>query len=348
MATRKPRAIIVVPTIRESSIQRFLAEWHNEFFKNTKFDVRLIIVEDNPQKTFDLGTYKNIIHYSWKDIEQDLGSKSWIIPRRTDCVRSYGYWKAYGMKPDMIITLDDDCYPIQAYHKKSWNKKGLIENHWNELQNPVDVSRAVRWISTMKDLRPRGLPYANLTNPRGMDVVLNHGLWFNVPDFDGQTQLSMKQTTGYTNHLIDQVIPRDTYFSMCGMNIAWKPEATPALYFFLMGKNSKEQPWYGFDRFGDIWAGIFLKKIADHLNRDIHSGAPVIWHDRASDPHKNVQKEAKGIVVNEYLWQKVDDVRLTKTTFRDCYRELAENLDLSDEYWTKTRKAMKVWTELFS
>jgi hypothetical protein len=47
---------------------------------------------------------------------------------------------------------------------------------------------------------------------------------------------------------------------MCGMNIGWKRELTSAMYFMLMGKDKNEKNW-GFDRFDDIWAGIFVKKI---------------------------------------------------------------------------------------
>lgn len=42
---------IVVPTIRENSINRFISEW---FLIFKKYKVNLIIVEDNPEKSFDI------------------------------------------------------------------------------------------------------------------------------------------------------------------------------------------------------------------------------------------------------------------------------------------------------
>ncbi len=346
---KKIKAVIVVPTIRENSIKRFLEEWEEEFFGDKRFAVSLIIVEDNPKKTFalDVGR-RNIIHYSWEDIERDLREHSWIIPRRSDCVRSYGYLKAYRMKPDMIVTLDDDCYCLAQYKKKyARTQNDFLWRHWDKLNSGVGIVEK-RWISTIKGLRPRGIPYRSHTNERKItNIVLNHGLWYNTPDFDGLTQLKASKATGLMDFGIEQVIPRYSYFPMCGMNVAWKPEATPALYFLLMGKQKDGTPW-SMERFGDIWAGIFMKKISDHLGHSISSGDPIIWHDRASDPHVNFLKEKNGMKENELLWKAVDRVVLTGSDFRECYIELAEGLDMNGPYWKHLKKAMKIWAEMFA
>ncbi len=101
----KPKSVIVVPTIRVERINEWLERWKEEFKDST-----IIIVEDNPEPTFTINQ-TNVLHYSWKDIDNDLGDVSWIIPRRTSAVRSYGFIKAYQLDPEYIITLDDDCYP---------------------------------------------------------------------------------------------------------------------------------------------------------------------------------------------------------------------------------------------
>ncbi len=341
---KKKKVVIVVPTIREQSIKRFLQEWQREFFGNKNFNVHLILVEDNPTKTFKLLYKKSeVTHYSWEDIEKDLGKKSWIIPRRTDCVRSYGYFKAYKMNPDMIITLDDDCYPLAHYLKDI--RSSLINMHWNALYNTKSKVESM-WISTISDFRPRGIPYKNFKKNVIENTVLNHGLWYNVPDFDGTTQLKAKKTSGLKGYAIQQRFSMGKFFPMCGMNIAWKKEVTPAMFFLLMGQDKNGRHW-GYDRFGDIWCGIFLKKISDHLGFGISSGDPIIWHDRASNPLTNIKKEKTGLRVNEYLWQKVDEVRLTSKTFKDCYYELAHKLNLNDVYWKQQKKAMKLWTTLY-
>lgn len=346
---KKIKVSVVVPTIREESIVRFLREWKDEFFNNSEFSVKIILVEDNPKKKFKIKGNKSIFHYDWQDVDRDLGQNSWIIPRRSDCIRSYGYWKAWQGKPDMIVTLDDDCYPLNKYYHDQNNptiKKGFLKTHWERITNGI-ITTSDTWVSTIIDERPRGLPYLKRTKDSLIqNVILNHGLWYNVPDFDARTQLGLSKIEGLTGFEINQVIPKNIYYPMCGMNLAWKPSATPALYFLLMGQGKKGDLW-GFDRFGDIWAGVIFKKIADHLGYAVGSGYPIIWHSRASNVFANLKKEASGMEVNETFWQVIDSIKLKGQNFQECYLEIASKLSIEGTYWETLKKAMKVWGNLF-
>lgn len=315
------KTAIVVPTIREECIKAFLKEWDEEFKRSTIF-----VVEDNPSPTFELGNYANLRHFSWEDIDKDLGTYSWIIPRRTDCIRSYGFYKAYEHGFDMIVTIDDDCYP---------NDKVFLDTHWQRLNN----GKHLAWRETGEGVVTRGVPYINLHRERA--CVINHGMWTNVPDYDAPTQLVQNRLNRDFRH-VNQTIPFGMYFPMCGMNLAFRPQVIPALYFLLMGKN------YEFDRFGDIWSGIIIKKICDYLGFCINSGEPLVVHKRASNVWENLKKEVHGLRVNEELWDAVDRVSLTKSSFKECYMELAKKLPLSDKYWKKLKRAMLLWADLFS
>lgn len=341
------KVTVVVPTIRESSIQRFLKEWFAHF---SKYQVSVIVVEDNPKKTFtiDPTSYSfKLVHYAWDTIDKDLGKDSWIIPRRTSAIKAYGFYKAYKAGAHVVISLDDDCYPLEKYIPK-YNKKSFVQMHLDALFS--DKKNEYAWFSTMKmfgAVRPRGLPYKSLVRKvEAKDIMLSHGLWAHVPDFDGTTQLAVDPVPKIQDYFVEGVVPQHAYFPMCGMNIAWKRELTPALYFMLMGKNADEKTW-GFDRFDDIWAGIFMKKICDHLGYRVVTGYPVIWHDRASNPHTNVKKEKTGVVVNEKLWTAVDAITLHGTSVIDCYEELARKLPASSPYFATLKKAMLVWVHLF-
>lgn len=308
---------VVVPTIREPCISRWLANWISQIV-----DTNIIIVEDNPHKTMDLGP-NGTHHYSWDEIEAELGEDAWIIPRRTDCVRSFGYWKAWQMGADVIATLDDDCYP---------NGGGWLEAHLRALGKKV---KQKAWVHTIEGAKPRGVPYAGTA--RDAEVVVNHGLWSGIPDLDAVTQL----TTSAKPICKKMVVPYGSYFPMCGMNLAWKREVTPAMYFLLMGKG------YEYDRFGDIWCGVIVKKIADHLGKAVSSGDPIVHHERASDVFANLVKEAPGLGTNEWFWRVVDAIPLAGETWGECYLEVAEKLPLDGAYWEKVKSAMKIWAGLF-
>ncbi len=318
-----PKAVIVVPTIREQCLRDFLAAWKVELAS-----AHIIVVEDHPTATFSIQDVPNVTHYAWDDIDSELGRDSWIIPRRTDCIRSYGYYKAYQQKPDLIITLDDDCFPDNEH-------PNFIQRHWDRIQSGGDQEA---WCSTGEGTIPRGVPY--FARHRRRSCVVNHGLWTHVPDYDAPTQLlQSRQTSEFIG--MNQTIPVGMYFPMCGMNLAFLPEVVPALYFLLMG------PSWPFDRFGDIWAGIILKKICDHLGYAINSGDPYIRHQRASNVWDNLRKEATGLRTNEELWLAIDQIGLRAGNFRECYGEIARGLQLSGEYWDKLKEAIPVWLSIF-
>jgi hypothetical protein len=339
---------LVVPTIRENCISDFIDRWNEEgLFKNAT----LFIVEDNPEKTFDLSKKLNGIcycHFSWEDIEKELGSRSWIIPRRSDTIRSYGYYVAFKAGYKFTMTLDDDCYPESS-------SSYLVESHKRLL------CKRNKWFNTLDTIKPRGIPYFN----KGIreDVVLNHGLWTNVLDYDAPTQLANPQQEEL--NIDNRIVPYGSYFPMCGMNLMWKSEITVFMYHLLMGHILEVDPAspggsvptlskLPFDRFGDIWCGIFMKKLVDMSGLVVSSGTPFIRHERASNPFKNLIKEANGLEVNEKLWEYVDafEPEFPTRNLVLLYSRFAKYISKFDEfpehteYFNKLGLAMKVWADL--
>lgn len=308
---------IVIPSNREDSFNKWCNEWRHQLEGAT-----VILIEDSFDRTFE-PKLDNFRHYCWRDIDHDLKDKAWIIPRKTDCVRSYGYLKAYQEGFDYIMTMDDDCYPV--HDEPYW-----VSGHVDEL-NKCDS----RWINTLESTKVRGVPFENTGS---VPVAISHGLWTNIPDLDAVTQLTTEQTDELG---LDLYIPMEKYYPMCGMNLAWKAEVTPAMYFMLMGKE------YGIDRFGDIWAGLISKRIADHLGYTVHSGYPLVRHDKASNVFTNLEKEARGIGINETLWEAIDVIGFSERTWAGCYQELIDQLNVEGEYFTKLKQAMTVWSSLF-
>src|SRR5260370_16453019 len=160
--------------------------------------------------------------------------------------------------------------------------------------------------------------------------MIQQGLGANVPDFDARTQLLMPDFRLKPATTVQRV-PQGRFFPMCGMNLAFRPAMIPALYFLLMGRH-RDGSQLPYDRFGDIWAGVFAKKVADHLGFAVSSGAPSILHSRASNPEMNLQKETPGYPVNEVLWQKVEAVGLAAATATGRFEHIAAHLDMKGHH----------------
>lgn len=307
---------IVVPTIRPEKFKEFLNHWSDEFK-----GCHLIVVEDNPVKTltyadfpYNSFTYE---HYSWKEIDKELGKKAWIIPRRSDCVRSFGYYKAWKNKASFIVTLDDDTRPGCKGHIQAFYNKLFLEKH----SNPS-------FYNTMK---PPHLPRGTYKGLVGCDVV--HGGWLGTPDYSAEEQVKSRSLAKVDrNDFNEGLIPEGAPFSMCGMNLAWKTEHTPTMYFGLQGNimiggGLAKLP---IDRCGDIWCGYNVSK----EGLVVYHGEPFCIHERASNVWNNMKKEENAEWMSDWYLREGADVDLD-----DSFPEVG--------YWRLLREAEEEWKNLF-
>ncbi len=319
---------IVIPTIRSL---RFLDAW-----KDQLRGISLYIIEDHPTKEFETPLIDGVRmhHYSWEDIHREFGDDEWIFSRRNAGIRSYGFWKAYQDGAQVIMTLDDDCFPT---------KDLLVAGHAANLFYKAPTS----WSSVYPDpkyLYTRGFPY-DVREKR--ETVISHGLWSGALDMDARTEVITGKLHESAYPPLRMIVPSGTFFPMSSMNLAFARVITPAMFFPMMGYDPDGKPW-GYDRYDDIWAGVFVKKICDHLGLAVVSGSPFVDHRKASDPGANLQKEKTGMAANEMLWKIVDVVKLTKSDPASCYKELAQKSKFPRlPYFERLRKAMKIWSGLF-
>lgn len=255
---------LVIPSIRPKSYETFFRAWHELVEKHEAIFVK---VEDGENPTVCGKTVKDV-----------MGKYSDLIYNFNDGVRNLGfaYVKRFHPEVDTIITLDDDVEPFGD----------TIQDHCNALQMTVPVS----WMSTTSEYT-RGFPYG-IRNES--EVVLSHGTWEGVKDWDAPTQLirGNPDVTFYKG-----VIPKGVMYPMCSMNVAFKVKALPYLYQAPMG------PKVGIDRFADIWGGIEAKKDIDRLGWAVVSGYATVNHTRASNVFVNLQKESVGLSMNESYGQ---------------------------------------------
>jgi len=290
-----------------------------------------------------------------------------VIPDRCHAETSFGFLVAYEERADVVVEIDDDVFPVSGYH--------LIKDHLQNLFNHggVGVSSIFKWYNPIENLIlengeinifPRGHPYSLTTRAgcyswkkivNAKRCVLNMGLWFGHPDLDAVTVLYYGGLDGRCKICAKDSkrnkveIEKGTFFPVCSMNTAFVRDVIPAFYQLYMN-------FWGINRFDDIWSGLFLKKIADHLGKTICLGQPYVYHKKRSrDIWKDLKSEIEGIIINESLWKIVDEVELFDTDFHECYAELAKYLEKNLEALQNQRhrnflkiqaKKMNLWLDI--
>lgn len=255
----------VIPTIesRKDIFNKFMEAWSPLF---DGYNVELVIVTDGENPTVN-----------GKSAKEVMGKYASCLSNFNAGIRNLGFAYIAKYLPDVeyIITLDDDCLPLGD----------PIGDHIRALDMRVPIS----WMSTACDYM-RGFPYA----VRGeAEVVLSHGVWKGVADWDAATQLVLgchRPTEFYKGP-----IPKGIYYPMCSMNLAFKRKMLPHIY---------HAPWaLGINRFDDIFAGIESKRAIDEQGWAAVTGYATIFHERASNVFTNLKNEAPGIELNETFWQ---------------------------------------------
>ena len=255
---------VVVPSHRQDLTDLFLSKWQPLFDKH---QVEFILVNDE-------GAIPHIEHKG-----EVIKLESDLISNKCAGVRQLGFLYIAQNLPEVeyILTFDTDTEPIGD----------PIQDHIDALNQKVPIS----WFSTA-NVYMRGFPYGVRTEAQ---VMLSHGVWEGVPDYDAPTQLLMNPEFKPTYY--KGVIPKGIFFPMCGMNLAFRREALPYIYFAPVGQ------YKGAERFDDIFAGLEIVKSFAELNWGTVSGYARILHTRASNVFTSLEKEAVGIRKNEEYWK---------------------------------------------
>ena len=261
---------VVVPTIpeRKEIFGKFMALWEPLF---NKHNIQFIKVTDGENPQVDAEGYHPKV-----TPDEIMGEYKDCLSNFNAGIRNLGFAfiAKYISGIEYILTLDDDCLPIGD----------PIQDHLDALNMKVPIS----WMSTAAEYM-RGFPYGIREEA---EVVLSHGVWEGVADWDAPTQLvkgSYRPVEFYKGP-----IPKGVLYPMCSMNLAFKRKMLPHIF---------HAPWaLGIHRFDDIFAGIEAKRAIDKEGWAAVSGYARIHHDRASNVFKNLANEAPGIGLNETFW----------------------------------------------
>ena len=310
---------LVIPSNRAQCLDSCLLAWERSGQADWDF---VVLSEDSDTKQMQPKCAWALHRYSHTEVRNRLGDDAWIISRGDSARRCFGFLMARELGAKWILTLDDDCHPVQG-------AAPICAAH-------LEAMRSHAVCRPTAGMRTRGLPYRNLGK---LESQLNMGLWRGNADVDGPAGLTPQPyfTPSPGSTLAN---PRLRY-PLCGMNLFFHVSLVPALYFPLMGDG---QPYRRFD---DIWAGWIFQKLAEHCGIAWSYGEPWIEHTRASDPFANLVKEAPGIVVNETMWQRISDVRLTAKDLACAVSEMANELAGDrDAYVARLGRALAVWARI--
>ena len=267
---------VVVPSHRQELTDLFLSHWQPLFDKH---NVEFILVDDS-------GNFPRIVHESTLCVSsvtpygEKQTAESVLFSNHCAGVRQLGFLYIAQRLPDVeyILTFDTDTAPIGD----------PIQDHIDQLNRSVPIS----WISTSTDMYMRGFPYGVREEAQ---VMLSHGVWETVPDYDAPTQLLTPKD--FKPNYYQGPIPKGIFAPICGMNIGFRREALPYIYFAPVGN------FKGAERWDDIFMGIMVIKKFSELNWAIVTGYAKVEHKRASNPFESLAKEAVGILHGEEFWK---------------------------------------------
>jgi hypothetical protein len=275
-----------------------------------------------------------------------LGEISKIIPYNSDNRRNVGYLLALEKGGEVIISIDDDNYPLQF---KPFFKEHLIvlkekvkmpaihsKNGWFNICNLLNAKP--------KNIYPRGFPYRyRFQNPKIYykkekgRIHINVGLWLRDPDIDAVTWLANPaKIDNFKGKSV--LLGKNTWSPINTQNTALYRDAIAAYYFWRMG-----YPIGGMmiDRDGDIFSGYFCQACVKHLNYKIRVGTPIVNHIRNTHNYlKDLTKELGCILLLEDIVEWLRQVKLEGKNYLDAYLSLASLLDdavekFSGSIWNK-------------
>lgn len=297
---------IIVPTCRPQQIESFLLSWSSLARKHS---AEIYVVHDEMS-----GLFRVVRHFDNGATEKrhlDACFKP-LIFTQTDSVRNAGFVAAIEDGAEVIITLDDDVVPPLGGDP--------IMQHLLALQKRVPIS----WFQPT-DNPMRGMPYGVRSEAQ---VRVSHGIWTVDPDFDSVTRISGRHWPEKFPYR--GPIPKGCLTPLSGMNLAFHRSVAPLVYFAPMG------PRTPFNRFGDIWMGVHLKRALDERNEAIYHGASSVEHHR-SDDFEALEQEAAGIKAHNDLHNPDQAFALEKAAIHSKYWGMYQ---AQRSKWEKLMKAL--------
>jgi hypothetical protein len=191
---------------------------------------------------------------------------------------------------EVIVSLDDDCYPFIS----GQTLEEFCRQHIEALEpKPVEMFEVVTSPPS------RGTPYRDLCMV--MPVAASMGFWNINGDYCAVRQLAYGENTPMT---FERKTVFGKYFPLCGMNYAFRPKEWEPWYFMMEGVG----------RFDDIWMGFLWQKEAYRRGHCFNLAGPMVNHVRQSNMWANLMNESQRLLSNETAWKHIAES--TETSYQ--------------------------------
>ncbi|KAK9997911.1 hypothetical protein SO802_017514 [Lithocarpus litseifolius] len=322
-----------------SDLTTFMNEWRPVFSR-----FHLIIVKD-PDLSGEIQIPEgfNVDVYTRSDIERVVGSSTSVLFSGYSC-RYFGYLMS---QKKYVISIDDDCIPAKD---NEGSLVDIVAQHITNLTTPATPF----FFNTLYDPYRKGADFVRgypFSLREGVTCALSSGLWLNLADYDAPTQALKPELRN--SRYVDAVltVPVRAMLPLSGINIAFDRELVgPALIPALKLAGEGKFRW---ETMEDIWSGMCVKVVSDHMGLGVKSGLPYVWRNERGNAIESLKKEWEGVKMMEEVVPFFQAVRLPRSavTAEDCVVELAkivkEQLGQSYPIFVRAAEAMVEWIKVW-
>jgi len=322
-----------------SDLTTFMNEWRPVFSR-----FHLIIVKD-PDLSGEIQIPEgfNVDVYTRSDIDRVVGSSTSVLFSGYSC-RYFGYLMS---RKKYVISIDDDCIPAKD---NEGSLVDIVAQHITNLTTPATPF----FFNTLYDPYRKGADFVRgypFSLREGVTCALSCGLWLNLADYDAPTQ-ALKPGLRNSRY-VDAVltVPVRAMMPVSGINIAFDRELVgPVLIPALKLAGEGKLRW---ETMEDIWSGMCVKVICDHLSLGVKTGLPYVWRNERGNAIESLKKEWEGVKLMEEVVPFFQSVQLPQSavTAEDCVVELAkivkEQLGQSYPMFVNAAESMVEWIKLW-
>ena len=272
--------------------------------------------------------------------------------------RNIGMLRAYEIGAQAILTVDDDNFVLEPdllqYHLKVGQRVELpalsSSNQWLDPCQFLTATPQMAFYHRGFPMAQRWQPTETTESTRTARVIVNVGMWVGDPDVDAWVRLTVPLEAIRWNKSNNFTLAPGTWAPFNSQQTTLARDLIPA---YFLNPNA--------GRYDDIWASFIVHRFAEHFDDAISYGSPVVSHlqkrSLASLWH-DLGDERMGVLLNTHFIDMLRTVKLTGSSYAECYAELAAHLrcELETrqiaskdgvEYLREYIRGMDMWLQTF-